>query len=46
VIAATAAGLVFLVSAIRVIRRIVTSRRPPKDGPQLPAPAADASPAS
>ena len=46
VIAATAAGLVFLVSAIRVIRRIVTSRRPPKDGPQLPAAAADPSPVS
>jgi len=44
VIAATAAGLVFLVSAIRVIRRIVASRRPPKDGPQLPAAAADSSP--
>ena len=30
VIAATAAGLVFLLSAIRVIRRIVASRRPPQ----------------
>jgi hypothetical protein len=46
VIAATAAGLVFLVSAIRVIRRIVASRRPPKDGPQLPSVAADSSPVS
>ena len=43
VIAATAAGLVFLVSAIRVIRRLVAARRPPHDGPQLPA---DSSPAS
>jgi hypothetical protein len=46
VIAATAAGLVFLVSAIRVIRRIVASRRPPNDGAHLPAAAADSSPAS
>jgi hypothetical protein len=46
VIAATAAGLVFLVSAIRIVRRIVASRRPPKDGPPLPAAAADASPVS
>ena len=46
VIAATAAGLVFLVSAIRVIRRIVASRRPPHDGAQLPAAAADSSPVS
>jgi hypothetical protein len=46
VIAATAAGLVFLVSAIRVIRRIVASRRPPKDGAQLPTAAADSSPVS
>jgi hypothetical protein len=46
VIAATAAGLVFLVSAIRVIRRIVAARRPPNDGTQLPAAAADSSPVS
>jgi hypothetical protein len=46
VIAATAAGLVFLVSAIRVIRRIVASRRPPQGGAQLPATAADSSPVS
>jgi Family of unknown function (DUF6049) len=46
VIAATAAGLVFLVSAIRVIRRIVASRRPPKDGTQLPASAPNPSPVS
>lgn len=46
VIAATAAGLVFLVSAIRVIRRIVASRRPPQGGEQLPTAAADSSPVS
>ena len=46
VIAATAAGLVFLVSAIRVIRRILASRRPPQNGEQLPAAAADSSPVS
>jgi hypothetical protein len=46
VIAGAAAGLVFLVSAIRVIRRIVTSRRPPKVGPHLPAAAADSAPVS
>ncbi|HZV26824.1 MAG TPA: DUF6049 family protein [Acidothermaceae bacterium] len=43
VIAATAAGLVFLVSAIRVVRRLVASRRTPHDGPQRPAAAADSS---
>jgi hypothetical protein len=46
VIAATAAGLVFLVSVIRVIRRLAAARRPPKDGPQFPAAAADSAPAS